>query len=58
MPLFYRFLNAYWEKLGPHAEQLWSYVHKCNDLDAEHHELGTGLDEVHVPKALLQFFCC
>lgn len=41
-----RFLNAFWEELEPHAEQMWAYVSKCNDLDAEHHELGTGLDEV------------
>ena len=48
-----RFLNAYWEQLEPHAEQLWAYVHKCNDLDSEHHELGTGLDEVSGPGPLL-----
>eukprot|EP00011_Vannellida_sp_DIVA3-517-6-12_P002206 CAMPEP_0114624070 /NCGR_PEP_ID=MMETSP0168-20121206/10580_1 /TAXON_ID=95228 ORGANISM="Vannella sp., Strain DIVA3 517/6/12" /NCGR_SAMPLE_ID=MMETSP0168 /ASSEMBLY_ACC=CAM_ASM_000044 /LENGTH=115 /DNA_ID=CAMNT_0001835339 /DNA_START=36 /DNA_END=379 /DNA_ORIENTATION=+ len=49
------FLNAYWEKLGPHAEQLWAYVHKCNDLDGENHELGTGLDELNAHRLLEAF---
>ena len=49
------FLNAFWEELEPHAEQMWAYVSKCNDLDAEHHELGTGLDELNAHRLLEAF---
>ena len=49
------FLNAFWEGLEKHAEQIWSYVHKCNDLDWENHELGTGLDELNAHRLLEAF---
>jgi len=40
------FLNCFWEQLSAEAEELWSFVHLCNELDLEKHADGNGLDEM------------
>ena len=40
------FLNAFWDDHSKEAENIWQYVLKCNELDAEHHAEGHGLDEM------------
>eukprot|EP01087_Luapelamoeba_hula_P021847 TRINITY_DN76_c0_g1_i2.p1 TRINITY_DN76_c0_g1~~TRINITY_DN76_c0_g1_i2.p1 ORF type:complete len:347 (-),score=99.49 TRINITY_DN76_c0_g1_i2:103-1143(-) len=40
------FLNGYWTTLGEaNAEQIWDYVHKFVELDDQHRQEGTALDE-------------
>jgi len=49
------FLNAFWNIHSQEAERLWGYVLKCNELDLEKHEQGSGLDEVRAHKFLEGF---
>jgi hypothetical protein len=46
------FLNAFWNSQSQEAEKLWAYVKKCNELDLEKHDQGSGLDEVRAHKFL------
>jgi DNA repair exonuclease SbcCD ATPase subunit len=50
------FLNAFWEVFAePHAETIWKYCHKYEDLDLEKKTEGTGLDELNAHR-FLEFF--
>lgn len=41
------FLNAFWNSFAEkEAENIWTYVHHCNDLDLQDHEAGHQLDEM------------
>jgi len=41
------FLNAFWNTFAEkEAENIWAYVHHCNDLDLQDHENGHQLDEM------------
>jgi len=41
------FLNAFWNSFAEkEAENIWTYVHHCNDLDLQDHENGNHLDEM------------
>merc|ERR1712137_383878 len=40
-------LNAEWHTFAEkEAENIWTYVHHCNDLDLQDHEAGNHLDEM------------
>eukprot|EP01104_Vermistella_antarctica_P004378 TRINITY_DN14834_c0_g1_i1.p1 TRINITY_DN14834_c0_g1~~TRINITY_DN14834_c0_g1_i1.p1 ORF type:complete len:293 (+),score=90.85 TRINITY_DN14834_c0_g1_i1:49-879(+) len=50
------FLNANWSKLGTEeAERLYKFVQKFNELDSQHHEEGTSLDEMTAHRFLEAF---
>jgi len=49
------FLNCFWETISGESEQIWLYVHQCNDLDLELHADGTGLDEMKAHVFLEKF---
>ena len=41
------FLNAFWNSFAEkEAENIWTFVHHCNDLDLQDHEAGNHLDEM------------
>merc|ERR1712232_1477366 len=41
------FLNAFWNTIAEkEAENVWEYVHHCNDLDLQNKEEGNHLDEM------------
>jgi len=41
------FLNAFWNTIGEQeAENVWEFVHHCNDLDLQDKEEGNHLDEM------------
>jgi len=41
------FLNAFWNSFAEkEAENIWTFVHHCNDLDLQDHENGNHLDEM------------
>jgi len=41
------FLNAFWNSFAEkEAENVWEYVHHCNDLDLQNKEEGSQLDEM------------
>jgi len=41
------FLNSFWNSFGEkEAENVWAYVHHCNDLDLQNKEEGSQLDEM------------
>merc|ERR1712137_1325182 len=41
------FLNAFWNSFAEkEAENIWAFVHHCNDLDLQDHEAGNHLDEM------------
>jgi len=49
-------LNAFWNDFGEkEGERLWSYVHKCSELDLQDKEDGKGLDEMMAHKFLEDF---
>jgi myosin heavy subunit len=48
-------LNAFWSTHQGEAEKLWAYVEKANDIDLEHHDQGSGLDELNAHR-LLEIF--
>ena len=49
------FLNGFWEQYESEAECLWKYVEACSEIDIEHHEEGSGLDEVNAHRFLEKF---
>ena len=49
------FLNAVWDTKESEAERLWDYVQKLNELDLEHHEEGSALDEMKAHVFLEKF---
>ena len=49
------FLNAFWDTKESEAERLWDYVQKLNELDLEHHEEGSALDEMKAHVFLEKF---
>merc|ERR1712063_5013 len=49
------FLNAFWDTKESEAEKLWDYVQKLNELDLEHHEEGSALDEMKAHVFLEKF---
>jgi myosin heavy subunit len=48
-------LNAFWAEHQGEAEKLWAYVEKANEIDLEHHDAGSGLDELNAHR-LLEIF--
>jgi chromosome segregation ATPase len=48
-------LNAFWDSYQGEAEKLWAYVEKANEIDLEHHDQGSGLDELNAHR-LLEIF--
>jgi hypothetical protein len=49
------FLNAFWNEYQSEAEKLWLYKLKCEELDLQNHENGTGLDELNAHRFLEHF---
>mmetsp|Transcript_13916 Transcript_13916/g.41914 ORF Transcript_13916/g.41914 Transcript_13916/m.41914 type:complete len:380 (-) Transcript_13916:39-1178(-) len=50
------FLNATWNTIGQQeAENLWNYVHKAQEIDIDHKEQGTHLDELQAHRLLESF---
>ena len=49
------FLNAFWNELQAEAEKLWLFKLKCDELDLQNHENGTGLDELNAHRFLEHF---
>jgi len=49
------FLNAFWNELQGEAEKLWTWKFKCDELDLQNHELGSGLDELNAHRFLEHF---
>jgi len=50
------FLNCFWLDFAEReAETLWQYVLKSNELDLEHHENGSALDEMRAHVFLEKF---
>jgi len=50
------YLNAFWHKGGEaEAERLWDFKHKCDELDLQEHENGSGLDELNAHRFLEHF---
>mmetsp|Transcript_1056 Transcript_1056/g.1541 ORF Transcript_1056/g.1541 Transcript_1056/m.1541 type:complete len:320 (-) Transcript_1056:75-1034(-) len=50
------FLNAFWNSFGEeNAEKIWAYKHKCDDLDLQDGENGSGLDEMNAHRFLESF---
>jgi len=50
------FLNAQWPNVaGQHAEDLWKYVHKANELDLQKKAEGNELDELNMHRFLESF---
>jgi len=50
------FLNCFWVDFAEReAETLWQYVLKSNELDLEHHENGSALDEMRAHVFLEKF---
>lgn len=49
------FLNAYWHKYKDDAEKIWQFKHKCDELDLQNHEEGSGLDELNAHRFLEHF---
>jgi len=45
-------LNCYWDKLKGDAENIWSIVNKCAQLDLQKHGAGCALDEVNAHRLL------
>lgn len=46
------FLNAFWGKMEPQAENIWKYVHKLSDLDKPE---GCAVDELNAHRFLESF---
>mmetsp|Transcript_25884 Transcript_25884/g.65013 ORF Transcript_25884/g.65013 Transcript_25884/m.65013 type:complete len:415 (+) Transcript_25884:144-1388(+) len=50
------FLNAFWDSFGEgEAENLWNYVHKAVEIDLDHREAGTHLNEMEAHRLLESF---
>merc|ERR1712137_879379 len=50
------FLNCFWQDFAEkEAELIWGYVQKNNELDADNHEEGCGLDEMKAHVFLEKF---
>jgi len=50
------FLNAYWKDFGQkEAERIWTYKHKCDELDLQNRAAGTALDELNAHRFLEAF---
>eukprot|EP00007_Cunea_sp_BSH-02190019_P005298 CAMPEP_0174246026 /NCGR_PEP_ID=MMETSP0417-20130205/41863_1 /TAXON_ID=242541 /ORGANISM="Mayorella sp, Strain BSH-02190019" /LENGTH=298 /DNA_ID=CAMNT_0015325877 /DNA_START=75 /DNA_END=968 /DNA_ORIENTATION=+ len=50
------FLNAFWDTIGEReAENLWNYVHKAVEIDLDHREAGTHLNEMEAHRLLESF---
>jgi len=46
------FLNGFWKDVEREAENIWSYVHTCQDLDKEGKGNGAELDEFQAHRFL------
>jgi DNA repair exonuclease SbcCD ATPase subunit len=49
------FLNAFWNEYSGDSEKLWLWKLKCDELDLQNHENGTGLDELNAHRFLEHF---
>jgi len=46
------FLNAFWDSFSDEAERVWTYVHKCAEIDLQRHGDGNALDEAFAHRFL------
>jgi hypothetical protein len=50
------FLNAFWTTIGERdAEHFWDYQRKCSELDLQHRQAGSALDEMNAHVFLEHF---